>query len=337
MEMSTSKQSSIFATEMRLKLTHSILRVKNPSELIQFYVNKFGMRNIEMSTASLAYNVHILGYTTNYDENFNVASSTLPSPTFLEFHYDDSSTTNQSLINSGPSNVYWKIGITLHDVDFAREILQSKQVNIDNPSQFEDIGYVCHLRDPNGFVIELLQHDFQETFKAKMNESGRKSLEDHFPLGYPSCIGQITLQANDMDKTQWFYQDLLCMKLLSIQEVPKFGFTLYFFAWTNENPPKSDIKDVSTNREWLWKRPYTTIEIRHFHNQRQIAPFRDLKQNEIGFEGIRIMCNDLNMFIVKMKAEKISFQESNGTYGKEIIIRDPDNVPIHVSQNKNEE
>lgn len=335
--MSTSKQSSNFASEMGLKLTHNILHVKDSSELIQFYVNNFGMTSIEMPTPSLAYNVHILGYTTNYDENFNVASSTLPSPTFLELHYDDSSTTNPSFINSGPSNVYWKIGITLHDVDYAREILQSKQMNIDNPSQFEDIGYVCHLRDPNGFTIELLQHDFQETFKAEMNKSVRKSFNDHFPLGYPSCIGQITLQANDMDKTQTFYQDVLCMKLLSIQEVPKFGFTLYFFAWTNENPPKSDIKDASTNREWLWKRPYTVIEIRHFHNQRQITPFRDLQQNEIGFEGIRIMCKDLNMFIAKMKAEKINFQESYGAYGKEIVIRDPNNVPIHVSQNKNEE
>jgi catechol 2,3-dioxygenase-like lactoylglutathione lyase family enzyme len=337
MAISILKQSSSFASEMGLKLTHNILRVKNPSELIQFYVNNFGMKKIEISTPSLAYNVCILGYTTNYDENFNVASNTLPPPTFLEFHYDNSSTTNPSLVNSGSSNIYWKIGITTHDVDYAREILQSKKVNIGQPSQFEDIGYVCHLRDPNGFIIELLQHDFQETFKAKMNKSGRKPLKDHFPLGYPSCIGQITLHANDIDKTQWFYQDLLGMKLLSVQEATQYGFTLYFFAWTNENPPKPDVKDASTNREWLWKRPYTTIEIRHFHNQGQITPFRDLKQNEIGFKGIRIMCNDLNMFIDKMKAEKINFQESNGTYGKEIIIRDPDNIPIHVSQNKNEQ
>ena len=65
-----------------------------------------------------------------------------------------------------------------------------------------------------------------------------------------------------------------------------------------------------------------------------IPPFRDLQQNEIGFEGIRVMCNDLNTFITKMKAENISHKESNGTYDKEIVIRDPDNVPIYVSQNK---
>jgi catechol 2,3-dioxygenase-like lactoylglutathione lyase family enzyme len=333
--MSTSNQSSTFSTEMCLKLTHNILRVKDPSQLIKFYVNNFGMEDIKISTSSFPYNVSVLGYTTNYDENFNKASDTLPSPTLLEFHHNDSSTNTPSLANSGPSNVYWKMGITLYDVDYARKILQSKQVNITDASQFEDIGYICHLKDPNGFCIELLQHDFEKTFKANIIKNGKQPLIDNFPLGYPSCIGQITLHASDMDKTQKFYRDLLDMKLLSVQEVLQFDFTLYFFAWTNENPPKSDIKDATVNREWLWKRPYTTIEIRHFNNQRKIPPFRDLQQNGIGFEGLRVMCNDLNTFIAKMKTENISFEELNGIYGKEIVIRDPDNVPIYVSQNKN--
>lgn len=335
--MSISKELSSFTTKMDFKLTHNILRVKDSNELIQFYINNFGMTNIKISKESVEYKVFILGYLTNYDENLNVASNKFPSPTFLEFHEDYSSTTNLSFVNSGTSNVYWKIGITLYDLDYARNILLSKHVNIGNPLQFEDIGYVCHLKDPNGFHIELLQHDFQNTFYDNINKNGRKPLKDNFTLGYPTCIGQITLQSNDIDKTQRFYQHLLGMKLLSIQEVTKFGFTLYFFAWTDENPPKSDIKDVSTNRQWLWKRPYTTIEIRHFHNQRQITPFKDLQENQFGFEGIRIMCNDLNMFINKMKEEKIIFQQSNGIYGKQIIIRDPDNVPIYVSQNKNEQ
>ncbi|CAF3616295.1 unnamed protein product [Rotaria sordida] len=283
--MSTSVSSSIFAREMDLKLTHNILRVKDLNELIKFYVNNFGMKNIEISTPSLPYNVNVLGYTTNYDENFNKALNTLPSPTLLEFHHNDSSTNTSLLVNSGASKIYWKIGMTLYDVDHARQILQSKQVNITDASQFEDIGYLCHLKDLNGFCIELLQHDFDTTFKAKINQKSKQPPQDKFPLGYPSCIGQITLHANDMDKTQRFYQDLLGMKLLSIQEVPKFGFTLYFFAWTNEDPPKSDIKDVTVNREWLWKRPYTTLEIRHFHSSRHIPPFKDLQENEIGFEA----------------------------------------------------
>ncbi|CAF1153462.1 unnamed protein product [Adineta ricciae] len=249
---------------MNFKLAHNILRITNPNEFIQFYLNNFGMQNTLIHNTS--YNVSLLGYPTNYDENFNKTSSALPSPTFLELHHADA-VTNISMVNSGSVNVYWKMGITLHDVDHAREILQSKGIKTSDPSQFEDIGYVCHLTDPNGFIIELLQHHFQETFLKKHLP------EENFPLGYPCCIGQITLQVNDIDKTQRFYGDVLGMKLLSIQEVPRYGFTLYFYAWTDEDPPKSDV--IST-REWLWKRPYTTIELRYFDGTKQIPHFTDI-------------------------------------------------------------
>ena len=332
--MSISEQSSDLAKEMGLKLTHNILRVKDSSELIKFYSSKFGMEAVTIPTPSLPYNVSVLGYTVNYDADFKKAPSTLPAPTLLELHQLDSSTNTPSLVNSGASNVYWKIGITVFDVDYALQALQSKQVNTSAASQFEDIGYVCHLKDPNGFSIELLQHDFEKTFKAKIKSSGKRPPRDDFPLGYPGCIGQITLHASNIEQTSRFYGDLLGMKLLSIQELPQYGFTLYFFAWTNENPPISDVKDSTVNREWLWRRPYTTLEIRHFSGQNRVLPFRDLQENEIGFEGIRVMCNDLNTFISKMKAKNISVKESYGAYGEEIVIRDPDNVPIYVSQSR---
>lgn len=318
--------------EIDFKLTHCIFRVRDARKLIEFYLNNFGMKEVQLTKPAFQDNVNILGYTTNYDENFNIASNILPSPTFLEFHHDDSSIAT-TLVNSGSSNVYWKIGITLYNVSYAREILQSKQIQVSDPSQFQDIGFVCHLKDPHGFIIELLQHDFEKTFKVKMNNTNETSFIDKFPLGYPCCIGQITLQTNDIETTRHFYQDLLGMKLLSIQEVPEYNFTLYFFCWTNENPPQSNIKDATINREWLWKRPYTSIEIRHFQSSIQIPPFKDLEKDEIGFAGLRITCHNMNKFITKIKANSINFEESNGIYGKEIIIRDPSNVPIHVSEN----
>ena len=331
--MAASSQASTFATQLGLTLTHNILRVRNTNEFIKFYENNFGMENTKVSTSSLPYDVSILGYTTNYDENFSKAATGVPPPTLLELHHSDSSPA-MSPVNSGSSKIYWKIGITMYDVDYAQKILQSKRVSVSGASQFEDIGYLCHLSDPNGYGIEMLQHDFEQTLRAKVTKHGKQPPKDNFPLGYPCCIGQITLHSNDIKKTEDFYQGLLGMKLLSVQDVSQYGFALYFYAWTNENPPKSDVRDASVNREWLWKRPYTTIEIRHFNGRGGIPPFRDLQDNEIGFEGLRIMCNDLNAFIAKMQEKNIKFKESNGTFGKEIIIRDPDNIPIYVSQTK---
>ena len=52
------------------------------------------------------------------------------------------------------------------------------------------------------------------------------------------------------------------MKLLSIQQVEAYGFTLYFLAFTDETPPNEDLNSIEI-REWLWQRPYTTIELQH--------------------------------------------------------------------------
>ena len=43
---------------------------------------------------------------------------------------------------------------------------------VSDPTQFYDIGYLCHLTDPDGFSIELLQHTFEKNFvKMSMDTS----------------------------------------------------------------------------------------------------------------------------------------------------------------------
>ena len=54
--------------------------------------------------------------------------------------------------------------------------------------------------------------------------------------------------------------DQLGMKLLSVQPVVGRDFTLYFLGFTDDVPPGVGLQDVA-NREWLWKRPYTTLEL----------------------------------------------------------------------------
>ena len=57
-------------------------------------------------------------------------------------------------------DVYWKVGITLPDIDVAFEQLRNADVAVTEPRHFQDIGYMCHLADPEGFQVELLQHTF---------------------------------------------------------------------------------------------------------------------------------------------------------------------------------
>ncbi len=152
------------------------------------------------------------------------------------------------------SDQYWKIGITLPNVDMAVVQLRAKGIEVSEPWQFLDIGYMCHLQDSEGFVIELLQHDFQT---MRPDHAGDATL----PLGGGARIGQITLRTGGIMSDLSFYEGL-GMRPLSIQPVPDFGFDLYFLAFTDETPPDPDLLAIH-NREWLWKRPYTVLEFQH--------------------------------------------------------------------------
>lgn len=149
---------------------------------------------------------------------------------------------------------YWKIGLCLPDLDLAVDQLRAAGVAVSTPQQFQDIGYLCHLTDPAGLVIELLQEDFAGD---RPPGAGTASL----PLGGGAHLGQITLRTGDTATDLAFYRSL-GLRLLSHQPVPTHGFDLYFLADTDETAPDPDLTAV-VNRPWLWKRPYTTLEFQH--------------------------------------------------------------------------
>lgn len=318
---------------MNFKLMHSIYFIDNPDFLMNFYQKTLGMKTIEY-IENVNEKVFLLGYRENYDDQFNVASSCLQPPIFLEFISKNGTAFNEQLKNSGMHNVYWKIGLTMYDVQTVRSRIQGSGIEITTPSQFEDIGYVCHVKDPFGFWIELLQHDFEETHRKSITKHGLRPQSGKFTLGYPCCISHITLQTTNIRESQKFYQDILGMQLLSVQPVVKYNFVLYFFAWSDEKPPEADTKNELESREWLWKRPYAMIEVRHFKEVRMIPSFIDLNENEIGFKGIRISCDHLDSFQTFITSRNIPFENSQGYFGREIIIRNPDNLPIYITDKK---
>ena len=151
-------------------------------------------------------------------------------------------------------------------------------MQVSEPRQFLDIGYMCHLRDPEGFQIELLQHDFAKNRPAGAGDAGK-------PLGGGAVIGQITLRVVDIEAALSFYRDRLGMRLLSIQALPQHGFTLYFLAFSDETPLLAEL-EAAGNREWLWRRPYTTLELQHLHDFE--GPLRLPAPGAAGFAHIAI-------------------------------------------------
>ena len=85
------------------------------------------------------------------------------------------------------------------------------------------------------------------------------TFQDSLLAAQPFLVGQITTRVADPKTALHFYQNVLGMKLLSIQTVEPYAFTLYFLAYTADSPPdEEDLRSVK-NREWCWQRRYTTL------------------------------------------------------------------------------
>jgi len=241
-----------------MHLSRVILSVRSPKNLARFYTAHLGMK------ARTEDDGIILGYDGN--------------DAALELRQATSGKTYAH----ARSDRYWKIGITLPDLELAHKQLRDTGINVSAPNQFGDIGYMCHLSDPDGFVIELLQHRFQ-------GNQGKVEGDPAKPLGGGARIGQITLRTSNLDQALAFYRDRLGMHLLSIQPVQDFGFSLYFLAFTDEHSPTAELTAVG-NREWLWQRPYTTLELQSFDGQE--GPFSLPGSCDPGFFGISISGSD---------------------------------------------
>ncbi len=173
-------------------------------------------------------------------------------------------------------DLYWKIGILLPDVDAALEVIRARGAEVSEPAQFEDIGYLCHLEDPAGLQIELLQHTFEGSPAGVRTRGSRRT----DPLA-EATLGHVTLRTADPEGAIAYYEGL-GMSLVSRQPVSRYGFVLYFLAPWVEPRPRPELEAVE-NREWLWQRPYTCLELQA---RDEASPVTRTGADETGLLGI---------------------------------------------------
>ena len=286
---------------MRSKLAYCCLRVPGSEKdaLVRFY-EKLGMRCTE-SADGVVFDVE--------GESAGLKYAVQECTTYLESN------------SSAKSNVYWKIGLAMHDVDSAKEAL-SKQTNVSDPSQFFDIGYLCHLKDPSGFTIELLQTTFEKNVEARAAFIAAQPKPNSI-ICQPFVMGQITLRVSDAEASVAFYRDVIGMKLLSIQPVEQYGFELYFLAFTDEVPPNpDDLVDVA-NREWCWQRNYTTLEL--FTNKKGDPLEARPAASEAGFCELEVHTTEGQ---VRGISQHKTFVASEGGGG---VVCDPDGIRVRLT------
>ena len=277
--------------------------------------------------------------------------------------------------NASKNDLYWKIGLAINDVNAAvdtineaREAFKDSMItdaSIQHGKQFLDIGFLTHLNDPCGFSIELLQTTFEQNneirkqlikdvikeedqiiskLKVQQATKRNKSPSGNKPSllsSQPFVIGQITTRISNPEKSLEFYTKVLKMKLLSIQEVKEYKFTLYFLGYTSDDPPKKDDLKHLDNREWLWQRKYTTLELQWRWDSNALT---QTKEDSAGLDCIEIeidrkdqnnssgllnvLKKDSQFYSSKTESSNVSLDGcSTSVYGS---IIDPDGLRIKI-------
>ncbi len=171
-----------------------------------------------------------------------------------------------------PQDLYWKIALAVPNIELAYRQLTDKGLEVQVPRQVGDVAYLAHFTDPEGYTIELLDHWFQGDRPPEEFDRQR--------LGGGPCLNLLTLRAADIDPLDGSIK-AMGMTPLSVVPVPKGGFTLYFYAFTDERSPNADLLAVE-NRTWVYQRPYTVLEIQHVSSA---GPMKRPRAGEGGYGG----------------------------------------------------
>ncbi len=170
------------------------------------------------------------------------------------------------------SEGYWKIGIAVPDIHTARKRLLQSGIETGAVFTVPDVATLCHLKDPEGYCIELLEY------------SSDTAADSDLALGGEARLLLSTYRVKDPQRSLEYYRQQ-GWHLLSRQKITSRRMTLYFLAPVNESLPVDDI-DAIENRDWLWQRPYTLIEWQHIWGTENSESFSFNTDISGGFAGL---------------------------------------------------
>lgn len=312
-------------TENPMQLARHTLRIADPDNSLPFYQDLLGMtlltERLENSETH-----YFLGFVerSSGESAEEAELRTLRQDCLLELVHDPKRAAD---VREQPDKTegYWKISLSVTDVDVARDRLVENGVDVDTPRQVGDIAYLCHFNDPDNYCIELIQHDFQQNHQDE-------SIDPNYVLGTRPGFLLITYRVKDAEASLAFYTERLGMRLLSKQTVEARGFTLYFLAHTTDELPEADVEHVG-NREWLWQRPFTMVEFQHIWGTQDAADFAYRVDPKSGFEGISVLAQDMSALRQELESQGHEILDCNDDVLNETAVAtvcDPDGYRIRL-------
>ena len=233
----------------------------------------------------------------------------------LQLVFDPAYPFNNQAGTGGRAIGYWKIALSVADLDIAHGRLVEKGIAVNEPFQVPDVAYLCHCEDPDGYCVELIQHRFQQNHVSL-------STDNRFALGTPTSFSLITLRTRDPQQSIAFYETELGLRLVSKQEVAHRGFTLYFLSSDAEMPPSGRVEAIE-NRAWLWQRPYAVLELQHvWGTENEPAEYYDTAPTT-GLRNFGLLSKTL--------ATSIHGRKNHALFGcPSMVMKDPDGYAIEI-------
>ncbi len=281
-----------------MKIAAHRLLIKNPEATLDFYQNLLSMTLID---------IHKVSGQTHYYLSLGSQQAALEL-----IHRPEVRLT----VSPQPSATegYWKFTVAVDDLDTTRSKLVEKGVRIGECFEVKGLAYLCHLTDPNGYCIELIQKTLQIT--------GSEEVPLHPGL---KALNLSTLRVKNIESSLSFYKSV-GMKLVYTYRSDERKMTLFFLV-SEDYVEDLRIPSDATQEERLWQSAYTLLELQHIDNTENNPDFHYRVGPETGFLGLDLLCDSDRYSQLSNKFPSRQCVQNRGEFTE---LFDPDGYKIRV-------
>lgn len=270
------------------------LRINNPNAALDFYQNRLGMTLIQQYSSQQG---------THYRLAFDAKQAALE----LIYHPDiNVRVAAQPCKTEG----YWKFSIAVDDLDATRRCLIEQGVRVGECLAVKGLAYLCHLTDPDGYCIELIQKTLQTT-----------PVEQRHTATGMASLNLSSLRVKHAQRSIDFYRGI-GMKLAYSYRSEPMQMELFFLVSTADVAILERPSDRLIE-EQLWQFPHTILELQQRDGTKDNADFSYRVTPDNGFLGLELISDEAGF---RQLGQGITTEQQ----GKVIELVDPDGYRLRV-------
>ncbi|KZF21124.1 glyoxylase I [Xylona heveae TC161] len=307
------------------KLNHTMLRVKDPKETVKFYeflglklVNKLEFPDNKFDLYFLAYDSpKAVSHGNHWTNREGIIE--------LTHNYGTETDPSYKIANGNtePHRGFGHVCISVDNIQAACKRLEDAGYKFHKKLTDGRMRHIAFVLDPNSYWVEIISQNPIEKTEGLTTTDLQTYRMNH-----------TMIRVKDAEKSLKFYQDVLGMTLLRVNENKDNGFNLYFLGYPHGRPaPDASAPGISSvaDREGLleltWNYGTEKDENFSYHNG---------NAEPQGFGHICVSVDDLNAACARFEDLKVNWKKrlTDGRMKTVAFILDPDNYWVEVIQNE---